>query len=65
MAQPLTIAVPATTLQSLLALARAGITPRLPWNESHERMIHAAMEARKEALQAIENELETLLNLKP
>ena len=61
MLEPETIAVPIGTLRLLLAQARAGITPRVAWQDSREAMISAAMEARRSALVAIESELEDLL----
>lgn len=58
---PLTIAVPADTLRQLVTKARAGESPRIAWQDSREAMLSAAMEARRNALQEIAQELEDLL----
>ena len=58
---PLTIAVPADTLRQLVTKARGGESPLIAWQDSREAMLSAAMEARRNALQEIAQELEDLL----
>ena len=61
MPDPETIAVPTGTLRRLLAQARAGESPRIAWQDRREAMIIAAMEARRNALREIAEELEALI----
>lgn len=61
--EPETIAVPAGTLRLMLARARAGLNPNVPWSESAARMTQSALSQRKDALGEIQAELEEILGL--
>jgi len=61
--QPAIIPVESGVLRLMLAQSRAGISPRVPWSESRDTMVRAAMQARLDALEAINAELTRLLGL--
>jgi hypothetical protein len=60
MSDPNLRTVPVSLIRSLLATAREGLNPLVPWSESRERMDRAGMEKRGEALREIEEQLEPL-----
>jgi hypothetical protein len=60
-AEPLTIAVPATTLRELLDLAQQGQNPVVPFDPDHGEMQLASYDYRGEKLDAIAAKLKEVL----
>lgn len=65
MADPDNVAVPRSTLGTLLRLAREGVSPKIHWSESREKMDTQAMRIRTELFTEIENEIEALMAHEP